>query len=695
MKSRDYLNTTEQSTGSLTSSPAMTSRPSVVRDSVDSKQQQQQHVLPPCRVCGDDGAGFHYGVNTCEACKGFFHRSLKVFSMYRCSGNGSCDLKKIKRQRSCQYCRYQKCVQVGMSKEAIKTGRYTSHKKTSDIMEVKRLQENMDISETLILEKSPSSEPHSTESSKASSEKMESKAHISTFTESPRSVASWIDTHSPVSSEVYDYSVYSKLLSPPKSFSSHSDSTFTSPYSSDALMRSPETPLHNVPSTSIKPEVLDILSPVATPDNVFGSESGGEQKFRTHCDMIKYELPPETISEFPSETNSQIPPERNSQIPLERNSTIPPERNSPFPPEHVNIPCCSSYTPLEADHIYPPINHSRSPASPKSYKMTDSKEHRCSFSGAAGDPINRAHNSPTSHVQSLVKSIFADKREAIQQIREGHKQYFSVLFHLDKRCDELKQQQKLHAEQCEDKIKIFGQMYFISDKEYDEIWATTGLDVDNRKLLLKNWETNCELLAYALIKFSKNLPCFTLLDLTTQADLIKSARPEVNILNSMSLFDTELKVGIWAGGTQYCHKEFGQFVNHDFFWSYTATCRRVQGLNLTPEERAVIKAIMVFSTDRDGVNISSSLPSAVQWQLIECLEFLLAKRFDRPNLALAKVIHCLTELRTVRQQALDLLVSGFKFYKYSNVLGNPILKELLSDVLTLCGDPEEDFRENC
>lgn len=26
-------------------------------------------LLPPCRVCGDRASGFHYGVNTCEACK--------------------------------------------------------------------------------------------------------------------------------------------------------------------------------------------------------------------------------------------------------------------------------------------------------------------------------------------------------------------------------------------------------------------------------------------------------------------------------------------------------------------------------------------------------------------------------------------------------------------------------------------------
>jgi len=29
------------------------------------------HVLPPCRICGQQAKGFHYGVNTCDACKVF------------------------------------------------------------------------------------------------------------------------------------------------------------------------------------------------------------------------------------------------------------------------------------------------------------------------------------------------------------------------------------------------------------------------------------------------------------------------------------------------------------------------------------------------------------------------------------------------------------------------------------------------
>ena len=33
------------------------------------KYDPANQVLPPCKVCGQKGTGFHYGVNTCEPCK--------------------------------------------------------------------------------------------------------------------------------------------------------------------------------------------------------------------------------------------------------------------------------------------------------------------------------------------------------------------------------------------------------------------------------------------------------------------------------------------------------------------------------------------------------------------------------------------------------------------------------------------------
>ena len=39
-----------------------------INDSLSS-QDNRLCMLPPCVVCGDRSSGYHYGANTCEACK--------------------------------------------------------------------------------------------------------------------------------------------------------------------------------------------------------------------------------------------------------------------------------------------------------------------------------------------------------------------------------------------------------------------------------------------------------------------------------------------------------------------------------------------------------------------------------------------------------------------------------------------------
>lgn len=39
------------------------------RQNSTSSSSKTSHCLPPCRICGEKASGFHYGVNTCEACK--------------------------------------------------------------------------------------------------------------------------------------------------------------------------------------------------------------------------------------------------------------------------------------------------------------------------------------------------------------------------------------------------------------------------------------------------------------------------------------------------------------------------------------------------------------------------------------------------------------------------------------------------
>jgi len=100
--------------------------------------------LPPCRICGDKASGFHYGANTCEACKGFFRRCILMRKVdFTCPGNESCKLT-AKNKAACPACRYKRCIQAGMSRDGSKPGRYTLERKSDYIKEVKKLQEDME-----------------------------------------------------------------------------------------------------------------------------------------------------------------------------------------------------------------------------------------------------------------------------------------------------------------------------------------------------------------------------------------------------------------------------------------------------------------------------------------------------------------------------------------------------------------------
>ncbi|OZC09349.1 hypothetical protein X798_03691 [Onchocerca flexuosa] len=78
-----------------------------------------------CAICGDRASGKHYGVYSCEGCKGFFKRTVRKDLIYLCRENRNCIIDKRQRNR-CQYCRYRKCQSMGMKREAVQEERQSS-----------------------------------------------------------------------------------------------------------------------------------------------------------------------------------------------------------------------------------------------------------------------------------------------------------------------------------------------------------------------------------------------------------------------------------------------------------------------------------------------------------------------------------------------------------------------------------------
>ncbi|KAI1236508.1 Retinoic acid receptor RXR-gamma, partial [Lamprotornis superbus] len=75
--------------------------------------------------------GKHYGVYSCEGCKGFFKRTVRKDLTYTCRDNKDCLIDKRQRNR-CQYCRYQKCLAMGMKREAVQEERQRSRERSEN-----------------------------------------------------------------------------------------------------------------------------------------------------------------------------------------------------------------------------------------------------------------------------------------------------------------------------------------------------------------------------------------------------------------------------------------------------------------------------------------------------------------------------------------------------------------------------------
>ncbi|XP_065142971.1 retinoic acid receptor RXR-beta-A isoform X6 [Paramisgurnus dabryanus] len=101
-----------------------------------------------CAICGDRSSGKHYGVYSCEGCKGFFKRTVRKDLSYTCRDNKDCMVDKRQRNR-CQYCRYQKCLAMGMKREAVQEERQRNKEREGEVESTSAANEEMPVEKIL------------------------------------------------------------------------------------------------------------------------------------------------------------------------------------------------------------------------------------------------------------------------------------------------------------------------------------------------------------------------------------------------------------------------------------------------------------------------------------------------------------------------------------------------------------------
>lgn len=75
-----------------------------------------------CGVCGDVAKSMHFGGLSCDSCKAFFRRSVQnnAHKGFTCPYEKKCVIA-VSSRKACQYCRFQKCLSIGMEKGWVMT----------------------------------------------------------------------------------------------------------------------------------------------------------------------------------------------------------------------------------------------------------------------------------------------------------------------------------------------------------------------------------------------------------------------------------------------------------------------------------------------------------------------------------------------------------------------------------------------
>ncbi|KAI6176330.1 Steroidogenic factor 1, protein [Aphelenchoides bicaudatus] len=67
-----------------------------------------------CLVCNEKVLYQNFGTVTCNGCAAFFRRTIQYKKRYICRQSMDCNILEAKHKRRCPYCRFQRCINIGM-----------------------------------------------------------------------------------------------------------------------------------------------------------------------------------------------------------------------------------------------------------------------------------------------------------------------------------------------------------------------------------------------------------------------------------------------------------------------------------------------------------------------------------------------------------------------------------------------------
>ncbi|KAK3609068.1 hypothetical protein CHS0354_011335 [Potamilus streckersoni] len=235
--------------------------------------------------------------------------------------------------------------------------------------------------------------------------------------------------------------------------------------------------------------------------------------------------------------------------------------------------------------------------------------------------------------------------------------------------------QRAYFEQYKLKKELFGDVTTLTDQEYEDFYKNTGINIDNRNEVIQCFVAYLDSKITRIVSFAKSVPGFSTFPVEDQASLLKAARFECGMLSWYRGVNTDLNIAATMWGKEYHFDEIKDIVGKDYLAMKFQYARKLQNLKLSFEEEALLRGIVLTFTDRCELQCPEKV-SQVQWNLIECLMYILKKKGEINSGRLAKMFDVFINIRELTD--LDDEVAKNTIAGWSELHKYPLVRELLS-----------------
>ncbi|XP_052064870.1 uncharacterized protein LOC127704716 [Mytilus californianus] len=518
--------------------------------------------LPPCKVCGGRSSGLHYGVMTCESCKGFFRRAFIRKSPYECKLQQDCHI--TEKRGKCSGCRLRKCLEVGMSVDAIQMGRVTINDKADRLIEYKNRQEE-EIKQTT----------HTTNPIVVGSNEL--LQHGFSEDKLPDEITG-------------DYIMQSKP-----------DDHIQTPYlifeNQETLLTLGDDESQNV---TVIPTQLNgmecgttlqkIKHPMADKNLVFGAENSSIIDSSSHHSCFQgheSSLPGERVKVHSSSSShhscfqgheSSLPGER---VKVHSSATT-----------NLSLSCKNSMYSSGGDeskmiqHVKEYINHHNGDVESMNKEWLTVGGEDC-----GDDCIFKNLEHRLSQEVELSEDTCTDIDGIVSSLT--HAMDCIQVFNVKYSADEVKQKLKEGSEAFKVKQEVFGELRSLPDREFYNLYKTTGIDADGRMKQMDDHFSWYEVIVHQYVDFAKRIPGFCSLLTCDQAALLKASRSECFFFIIHEACDPDTEMVMLFSGQTYNIKEIVGWMPEELLKVWTEFCKGIQNLNLTKKEQALVLALLI------------------------------------------------------------------------------------------------------